>query len=84
VTHRSDLAVGGRLSVDGAAIANAMLPGGLAALRADPNAERQIAADPQARDERFGKALAVIKRSGITRSGFVGNERFKDFRSRDL
>ena len=31
------------------------------------------------RYERFDQTLATIKHAGVTRLGFVGNERFADF-----
>lgn len=79
MTHRLDLDAAGALRLDGVGIAEAALPVRLAALRADPAAELQIAAAPEARYERFDQTLATIKRAGITRLGFVGNERFAQF-----
>lgn len=77
--HRLDLAADGRLAWDGAAIADAALPARLAALQREPAADLQIAANAAARYERFDQVLATIKRAGITRLGFVGNERFARF-----
>ena len=78
-THRLDLDVSGALRFDGAPIPDAALPARLAALQRDPSADLQIAAAPESRYERFDQTLAAIKRAGITRLGFVGNERFADF-----
>lgn len=79
MAHRLDLDAAGTLTLDGAAIADAALPHRLEALNADPAAELHFAAAPEARYARFDQTLAVIKRAGITRLGFVGNERFADF-----
>lgn len=45
----------------------------------DPAADLQIAAAAEARYERFDQTLATIKRAGVTKLGFVGNERFAAF-----
>ena len=45
-----------------------------------PEPELQFQPDPQARYEVVDKTLAVIKRSNVTKLGFVGNEQYyKDF-----
>lgn len=79
VSHQVDLDAAGRLAWDGAPIANAALPARLAAMLRDPNARLEIRADAAARYERFDQTLAVIKRAGVTKLGFVGNERFANF-----
>ncbi len=79
VIHQLDLAASGALRLDGAAIAPAALPARLTALKADPDAELHVNTDPKARYDRFDETLATIKRAGITRLGFVGNERYTDF-----
>lgn len=79
VTHRIDLDAAGRLAWDGAPIADAGLPARLAAFQREPNAQLQIRADAAARYERFDQTLAAIKRAGVTKLGFVGNDRFADF-----
>lgn len=79
VIHMIDLNAAGTLAWDGSPIDAATLQSRLAAVRSDPNTEIQIRADAAARYERFDQTLAVIERSGITKLGFVGNERFKDF-----
>ena len=77
--HRIDLGADGRLAWDGVALSDAALPGKLAAMQREPAADLQIAANAAARYERFDQTLATIKRAGITRLGFVGNERFAQF-----
>ncbi|MEG3175897.1 biopolymer transporter ExbD [Sphingomonas sp. RB3P16] len=79
VFHRLDLRADGGLAWDGTAIADSALPAHLAALRRDPAADLQIAADAAARYDRFDHTLATIKRAGITRLGFIGNDRFAHF-----
>ena len=46
----------------------------------NPEPELQFQPDPQARYEVVDRTLAVVKRSNITKLGFVGNEQYyKDF-----
>ncbi|BCA58694.1 hypothetical protein HMP06_1463 [Sphingomonas sp. HMP6] len=80
--HRLDLAADGRLAWDGVAIADGALPARLAALKNEVDADLHIAANADARYERFDQTLATIKLAGITRLGFVGNERFARFDAR--
>ncbi len=83
VVHRIDLAASGTLAWDGAPIADATLPAKLAGMQHEPRAELQIASDGAARYDRFDHVLATIKQAGITRLGFVGNERFAHAGSAD-
>lgn len=77
VVHRLDLDAAGRLAWDGRSIADAQLPALLAGMAADPaRPELHIAADAETRYERVDSTLATIARAGVTRMGFVGNERF--------
>ena len=64
----------GTAALDGVATDDRALAGRLATLRQDPRAELVLRTDPEARYERFDQLLAVVKRAGITRLGFVGNE----------
>jgi len=76
-THRLDLDSASRLSWDGAPIAEAALPGRLAAVRAaSRDGVLHFRADPETRYEDFDRVLANVKRAGIERLVFVGNERF--------
>jgi biopolymer transport protein ExbD len=77
--HRIHLDAAGRLAFDGVPIDSAALRGRLDAIRADPDAQLQFSTDGAARYERFDQTLATIKRAGITRLGFVGNEQFRNF-----
>jgi biopolymer transport protein ExbD len=79
VIHLIDLDARGALAWDGMPVDDKVLQARLAAVRPDPNVQVQIRADAAARYERFDQTLAVIERSGITKLGFIGNERFKDF-----
>jgi biopolymer transport protein ExbD len=44
-----------------------------------PEPELHIAADPYARYSRVDEMLAVVKRSGVDKVGFVDNERYANF-----
>jgi biopolymer transport protein ExbD len=75
--HRLGLDGSGRLSWDGAPMAEAALPARLAAFRdARDDAILEFQAEGETRYETFDRVLATVKRSGIARLGFVGNERF--------
>ena len=46
----------------------------------NPEPELHFQPDPNAKYERVDQVLAVVKRSGITKLGFIGNERyFREF-----
>lgn len=45
----------------------------------NPEPELQFEPDPQTRYVVIDNMLAVIKRSGVTKMGFVGNERYGNF-----
>lgn len=75
--HRIDLDAAGRVLWDGTAIDSSTLGQRLSvfhALRDDGVLE--LRADGAARYDAFDRLLSVIKRSGIERLAFVGNERF--------
>ncbi len=73
---RLDIAADGSLSWDGARIRDAQLP---ALLKSTVGADTAllIKTDEAARYERFDTVLAVIKRAGVTKLGFVGHEQMK-------
>ncbi|MEO5494942.1 MAG: biopolymer transporter ExbD [Sphingomonas sp.] len=77
--HRLDIAASGSLVLDGAAVDEASLPARLAPLVADSQSLLTINADAASRYETFDHVLATIKRAGVTRLGFAGNERFAEF-----
>lgn len=77
--HRLDIAATGALTLDGAAIDEAALPARLAPLVADTEALLTVNADAQSRYDTFDHVLATIKRAGVTRLGFAGNDHFADF-----
>jgi biopolymer transport protein ExbD len=77
-THRLAIDAGGRLSWDGATLADAALPARLRAATAE-GAVLHLETDAAARYERFDQVLATVRRAGIERLGFVGNERFAAF-----
>ena len=75
--HRLALDSASRPSWDGAPIAPSALPARLAGLRAaGPDAILHFSAEAGTRYEDFDRVLADVKRAGVTRLGFVGNERF--------
>lgn len=74
-THRLHIAASGALALDGVGVSEATLPARLAAIAARDGV-LQLQTDADARYERFDTLLATIKGAGITRLGFVGNERF--------
>lgn len=74
--HRLDITASGALAWDGRPIADAELPALLASVVA-ANGELQFKADEAARYERFSGVLNTVKRAGVTRLGFVGNERMR-------
>ena len=77
IVHRLSLDASGRLDWNGRAVADPQLPRLLAQMMAQTNdPELQINVDPETRYERVDIVLATIRRAGVTRLGFVGNERF--------
>lgn len=74
VPHRLDIAASGALTWDGRAIADAELPALLGSTEA-ANGVLHLRTDEAARYERFAGILTTVKRAGVTRLGFVGNER---------
>ena len=75
--HRLTLDAGGQAQWDGRPVDDAQLRRRLAALAADPaDPELHLVVDGATRYERVDHVLAEILRAGITRTGFIGNERF--------
>ena len=75
--HRLNIDAGGGLSWDGRDIGEGELRSRLAQMAHDPaEPVLHFAADGEARYERVDEILAVVLRAGITRMGFVGNDRF--------
>ena len=76
-THQLALDAASRLSWDGRPISEAGLRTRLTAFRAaSRDGVLHFRADPETRYEDFDRVLADVKRAGIERLGFVGNERF--------
>jgi biopolymer transport protein ExbD len=44
----------------------------------NPEPELHFQPDPQARYEKVDQVLAIIKRSGVTKLGFIGNEQYRN------
>ena len=75
--QRLGISAAGDLSWNGRPLADAELPHRLERLLADPaRPDLHIAADAEARYERVDTVLAQIKRAGVSRLGFVGNQAF--------
>ena len=67
----------GVVAWNGAPVTQVTLTQYLAASKALPvEPELHFEPDPQAKFEKVDQVLAVIKRSGITKLGFIGNERY--------
>jgi len=78
VVHRLTIAPNGAYGWDGAAISDAELKARLAVVARDPQAPALVLeADGESLYDRFDKTLAVIKRAGITKLAFAGNERWR-------
>ena len=75
--HRLVLDAVGGVTLDGTAAEGAALTSRLAAIAARDDAVLELEADPAARYARFDQLLADIRRAGVTRLGFVGNERYR-------
>ena len=81
--HRVDLDAADRTLWDGAPVGTAELHRRLDAFRAArDDAVLELRADGAARYDDFDHLLAIVKRSGIERIAFVGNERFADSANR--
>jgi biopolymer transport protein ExbD len=77
LVHRLSLDAAGRLDWNGRAVTDRQLLPLLAQLAREPSdPELHIDVDPETRYERVDIILAEIRRAGVTRLGFVGNERF--------
>jgi biopolymer transport protein ExbD len=75
--HRLVIMTSGGLAWDGQALPAAGLAARLEAFQADPaRPVLELEPDGAARYERVDQVLAQIRRAGVTRLGFVGNERF--------
>ena len=68
----------GRVSWDGAPLAESALPARLAAVKAERDAALQIRTESETRYEDFDRVLAMVKGAGIERLGFVDNGRYVD------
>jgi biopolymer transport protein ExbD len=76
-SHRLDILADGGVMWDGASVAQASLPSRLVALARDPaHPELHLNAEGEARYAQVDEILADIRRAGVTRLGFVDNQRF--------
>jgi biopolymer transport protein ExbD len=76
IVHRLNLDQAGRISLDGAPLAERDLPARLAAIADEPTSELHLRAESETPYDRFDRVLAAVKRAGVTRLGLVDNERF--------
>jgi biopolymer transport protein ExbD len=75
--YQLDISADGSLFWNGVALPAAELPARLARLAASPvTPELRLNAASEARYERIDQILAQIRRAGVERLGFVGNERY--------
>lgn len=72
--HRLAMDPAGTVYWDGRQVADSQLPALLAGV-ARNDAALQMQIDPATRYERFDQVLAIVKRGGVTRLGFVGHEK---------
>ena len=76
-THRLDLDSAGRLFWDGRPVGAAEFTQRLRAMAADPaDPLLEINADAETRYDRFDETLAAVRRAGVARLAFVGQDRF--------
>lgn len=76
-SHTLAIDAAGALAWDGRPLPAAALPARLAALSADPaRPVLHLAAAGEARYERVDQVLADVRRAGVTRLGFIGNQEF--------
>lgn len=75
--HKLSIDARGVLFWDGAQVTDTQLPALLAPI-ADAGTTLHMQADPETRYERFDQVLAIVKRGGITRLGFTGNQPFPE------
>lgn len=75
--HELGIARDGALLWDGRAIGDAELPGLLGRAMKEERPVFHMRTDPEARYERFDAVLAVVKRAGVERLGFVGDKLVK-------
>ena len=77
--HRLVIDKGGALSWDGTGLASEEALGGRLRGLVARGEQLTVAPDPQARFAVVDQTLATIKRAGVTRLGFEGNERYAHF-----
>lgn len=74
VPHLLTIGRDGVVALDGMSVDADTLATRLTTLRADPRAELRVSTDPLARYDSFAQTLAIVKRAGITRLGFIDNK----------
>ncbi|MEN3745565.1 biopolymer transporter ExbD [Sphingomonas sp. HF-S3] len=76
--HKLMLDASGTVHWDGRAVRDSELPALLAPMAKSEVAVLHFQTDPETRYERFDQVLALVKRGGVTRLGFVGNQPLAD------
>jgi biopolymer transport protein ExbD len=77
LSHRLDLDAAGRLFWDGRPVGASELTARLRAMAADPAQPLlELSADSETRYQRFDETLAAVRRAGVDRLAFVGQNRF--------
>jgi biopolymer transport protein ExbD len=77
--HRLDILAGGTLRWDGRPVDGASLPARFRALAADPaRPELHLNPDAEANYGQVDVILAQVRRAGVTRLGFLDNQRFAE------
>lgn len=77
VIHTLRLNSAGTALWDGEAVTDTLLKTRLSEIARDPDLPQlHFATDGQARYERFDHVIAIVKRSGVQKIGFVGNQAF--------
>lgn len=74
--HKLLLDAGGTAYWDGVQVADSALPALLEAMVYE-DVDLQLQTDPATPYARFDEVLAIVKRAGVTKLGFVGNEQMK-------
>ena len=77
VIHNLQLNAAGNTLLDGKPLNDAALRIALGSIAKDPEGTQlHFETDGQARYERFDQVVAMVKRAGIEKIGFVGNQKF--------
>lgn len=76
--HELTMSDAGSLSWDGIPISQAELPARLRTVQHEPDSILQIRTSGEARYEEFNRMLVTVRRAGIERLDFIGNQGFAE------